>query len=90
VAVYTSLIVGYLFVLFFLYVLGTGYYRPLLWIYKLLFRSGVGALVLYLFNAGTVIWQLNIPVNPYNSLLVGYLGGPGMLFLILAKYIIKI
>jgi inhibitor of the pro-sigma K processing machinery len=87
---YTGLIVGYLFVLLFLYVLGTSYCQPLLFIYNLLFKSGIGALVLYIFNAGTVIWQLNIPVNPYNSLLVGYLGGPGMLFLILAKYLIKI
>jgi inhibitor of the pro-sigma K processing machinery len=87
---YTGIIVGYLFVLLFLYVLGTSYYQPLLVIYNLLFKSGLGALVLFILNAGSVIWQLQIPVNPYNSLLVGFLGLPGMLFLILAKYLIKI
>ena len=87
---YIGLIVGYLFVLLFLYVLGTSYYPPLLFVYHLFFKSSIGALVLYIFNAGAAIWQLNIPLNPYNSLLVGYLGGSGMLFLILAKYFIKI
>jgi inhibitor of the pro-sigma K processing machinery len=87
---YTGLIVGYLFVLLFLYVLGTSYYQPLLWIYNLLFKSGIGVLFLYVFNAGAAIWQLQIPVNPYNALLVGYLGVPGMLVLLLAKYLIKI
>jgi inhibitor of the pro-sigma K processing machinery len=87
---YAGLVVGYLFVLLFLYVLGTSYYQPLLWIYSLLFKSGLGALLLYIFNAVIAIWQLHIPVNPYNALLAGYLGIPGVLVLLMAKYLIKI
>jgi inhibitor of the pro-sigma K processing machinery len=87
---YTGLIVGYIFVLIFLYVLGTSYCPPLMTLYNLLFKSGLGATVLFIFNAAAAVWRVEIPLNPYNSLLVGYLGLPGMLLLILAKYLLKI
>jgi inhibitor of the pro-sigma K processing machinery len=84
---YAGLVVGYLFVLVFLYVLGNSYWRPLLYLYRFFFKSAVGVLLVYLFNAGTAHWNLEIPLNPFNALIVGFLGFPGMFLLILAKYV---
>ncbi|HYH01588.1 MAG TPA: pro-sigmaK processing inhibitor BofA family protein [Bacillota bacterium] len=87
---YAGLIIGFIFVLVFLYVLGTSYYRPLLGLYNVLFKGALGAVLVYLFNLGSVLWQLEIPLNPFNSLVVGFMGLPGMVLLLLARYIIKI
>lgn len=87
---FTGLVVGYLFVLVFLYVLGNSYWRPLLLLYKFFLKSAVGALLVYLFNAGIAHWNLEIPLNPFNALIVGFLGFPGMFLLILAKYVVGV
>jgi inhibitor of the pro-sigma K processing machinery len=85
-----GLVVGYLFVLIFLYVLGNSYWRPLLFLYRFFLKSAVGALLVYLFNSGTAQWNLEIPLNPFNALIVGFLGFPGMFLLILAKYVVGV
>ncbi|HEY8463810.1 MAG TPA: pro-sigmaK processing inhibitor BofA family protein [Bacillota bacterium] len=87
---YPGLIIGYLFILVFLYVLGTSYYRPLMSLYNILLKGAWGAVLVYLFNLGTDLWQLEIPLNPFNSLVVGFMGLPGMVLLLLTRYILKI
>jgi inhibitor of the pro-sigma K processing machinery len=88
--VYAGLIIGYLFMLIFLYVLGTSYYQPLLGLYNFLFKGALGAVLVYLFNSGTAIWRMEIPLNPFNALVSGFMGFPGMALLLFARYIIKI
>jgi inhibitor of the pro-sigma K processing machinery len=90
VAVSAGLVITYLVILGLLYILGRSCWKPLFFLFKLLFQGALGALGIYLFNLIAVIWKLDIPLNPFNSLLTGFLGIPGLISLLVMKYWIKI
>ncbi len=86
----TGLIITYLFLLILLYILGRSYWRPVFAIFNLFFQGALGALGIYLFNLVASYWNLEIPLNPFNSLCTGFLGVPGLLSLLVIKYWIQI
>jgi inhibitor of the pro-sigma K processing machinery len=86
----TGMVLTYLAVLVFLYLLGKSCWKPLFVLFNLLFQGALGALGIYLINLLLVHWNLEVPLNPYNSLLVGFLGFPGLCAVLLLKYWIQI
>jgi len=87
---FSGLIIIYLFVLVILYILGKNLWQPLFWLFNWALQGALGAGGIYLFNLCAAFFPLEIPLNPFNSLFVGFLGIPGVLTLLAARYLIKI
>ncbi len=86
----TGMIVTYLVVLGIMYMLGKSCWKPLFFLFQILFQGALGGVGIYLVNLLLNLWQLEVPLNPYNSLVVGFLGLPGMGMVLALKYWIKI
>lgn len=71
-----------------LFVVGRIFIVPIKWILKLVFNSILGGVLIWIINLIGGIWGFHIGLNLYTSLLVGFLGIPGAIFLILLKLII--
>lgn len=84
-----GLTVGYLVMLGLLYGLGRTW-KPFFIVFKVFFQGALGALAIYLFNLMAMTWKIEIPMNPFNVLWVGFLGAPGFLGLLTLKYLVKI
>ncbi|TCL55143.1 inhibitor of the pro-sigma K processing machinery [Hydrogenispora ethanolica] len=85
-----GMVVTYLSVLILLYVLGKSCWKPLFFVFSVLFQGALGAFGIYLANFLLTHWQLEVPLNPYNSLLVGFLGVPGLGMVLALKYWFRI
>ncbi|MFC4077193.1 pro-sigmaK processing inhibitor BofA family protein [Salinithrix halophila] len=59
--------------------------QPLRWLWSGILYTAVGALVLFLLNLAGELFDFRIPVNPITSFIVGILGMPGLIYLILVK-----
>jgi inhibitor of the pro-sigma K processing machinery len=86
----TGLILTYLALLGLLYVLGKSFWKPLFMLFTILFQGALGALGIYFFNIIGVLWKIEIPLNPFNSLFTGLLGLPGLVSLLVMRYWIKV
>ncbi|MCL6588732.1 MAG: pro-sigmaK processing inhibitor BofA family protein [Firmicutes bacterium] len=84
-----GLVMGYVVMLGLLYGLGRAW-KPFLIIFRIFFQGALGAVAIYLFNLLAMAWKIEIPLNPFNVLWVGFLGAPGFLGLLTLKYLIKI
>lgn len=71
-----------------LFVIGRIFIVPIKWILKLVFNSILGGLLIGIINLIGGTWGFHIGLNIYTSILVGILGVPGAIFLILLKLII--
>ncbi|MDD2420844.1 MAG: pro-sigmaK processing inhibitor BofA family protein [Heliobacteriaceae bacterium] len=73
----------------FLMAAGSVFLRPLRWVFKLAFNSLLGLLML----AGTNLlggpFGFTLPVNLFTALLVGCLGLPGFLLVIMLQYLLS-
>ncbi len=85
-----GMILTYLAVLILLYLIGKSCWKPLFLLFQLLFQGALGALGIYLANFLLTNWQLGVALNPYNSLLVGFLGLPGLGLVLALKYWLRI
>lgn len=85
-----GVVVVYLVILGLLYFLGRTCWKPLYLLFRVFFQGALGALGIYLFNMVATIWKMEIPLNPFNSLITGFLGLPGLVSIIVVKYWIKI
>lgn len=57
-------------------------------VFKLLFNTLIGGLILALFNVFGSIFGLTLQVTPLSVLTVGFLGVPGIVILLVLKYLI--
>ncbi|MBR2916110.1 MAG: pro-sigmaK processing inhibitor BofA family protein [Clostridia bacterium] len=62
--------------------------KPLKWILKTVFNGLLGGIMLLIINSIGSEIGLMIPINPLNALLVGILGFPGVLLLVLIGLIL--
>lgn len=85
-----GLIMIYLIALGLLYFLSKSFWKPLFVVFKFFFHGALGALGVYLFNLVATHWQFEVPLNPFNSLITGFLGIPGLLSLLALRYWIKV
>lgn len=71
-----------------LFVLGRVFIVPIKLILKLVFNSILGGILIWIINLIGGIWSFHIGLNLYTSILVGILGVPGAIFLIVAKFLV--
>ena len=71
-----------------LFVVGRIFIVPIKWILKLVFNSILGGLLIWIINIIGGSWGFHIGLNLYTSLIVGFLGIPGAIFLILLKLLV--
>lgn len=81
-------IMAYIVGLLILYLLGILLVIPLKLLTKLLINGLIGGLVLFLFNLLGGFFGLSIVINPLNSVIVGVLGVPGVILLLLLQVVL--
>lgn len=63
--------------------------RPVAWMLRLVFRSGVGLAVLALFSQIGHLIGVTLGVNLVNALVLGVLGVPGLGLLLMMQWVLK-
>jgi inhibitor of the pro-sigma K processing machinery len=58
---------------------------PARFVWRLLLYGGLGSLLLLLFNAVAGYFGVQIGINAATALVVGYLGAPGLVMLVLVQ-----
>lgn len=66
----------------FLFIIGKIFIVPIKWISKLIFNSILGALIILAINLIGSIWGFHIGLNLFTAIMVGILGIPGAICLI--------
>lgn len=79
---------AYLIGLFLLYILGMVLVVPIKILIKLLINGLIGGVVLLLFNLIGGIFNLTIAVNPLNAVIVGFLGIPGVILILILQMVL--
>lgn len=87
-----EVIIAYGFGLILLYIVGYGLYKvfskPLKWIGILLFNGLIGGVILLVINLLGKLIDFSIAINPMTALIVGLLGIPGIILIILVRGIL--
>jgi len=81
-------IIAYAIGLLLLYVVGRIMIMPLKIILKLVYNALIGGITLLLLNYIGGYIGINIALNPVTAIIAGFLGVPGVIMLIILKYII--
>lgn len=81
-------ILFYLAGLILVYVVGLILVVPLKLLVRLLMNGIAGGIFLVLFNLVGGIFNLNIVINPLNAIIVGFLGVPGVILLLVLRFIL--
>ena len=61
---------------------------PLKWIFKLVINGGLGFIGLFILNLIGGLIGIELGLNWVNAIVVGFLGVPGIILLLLLKYLI--
>lgn len=72
-----------------LFVIGRIFIVPIKWIAKLILNSILGGVLIWIINVIGGIWSFHIGLNLWTSILVGILGVPGALLLILIRLMVR-
>lgn len=62
--------------------------KPIRWVFKLLINTAVGFVVLWVLNFFGDFFGVTLGLNWINALVVGVFGLPGVVLLLLLKYLI--
>ena len=62
--------------------------KPIRWVFKLLINTAVGFVVLWVLNFFGDFFGVSLGLNWINALVVGVFGLPGVVLLLLLKYLI--
>lgn len=73
-----------------LFVIGRIFIVPIKWIVKLVINSILGAVIIGIINMVGGVWGFHVGLNIYTTILVGFLGIPGAIFLIALKLIVGV
>lgn len=79
-----SFIIG----LILLYIVGILLVIPIKILIKLLINGVIGGVLLFLFNLIGGIFGLSILINPLNAIIVGFLGVPGVILILILQAIL--
>ncbi|HAE92285.1 pro-sigmaK processing inhibitor BofA family protein [Tissierella praeacuta] len=83
-----STIFYYIMGLFLLYIVGIILVWPIKKIIKLIWNGVLGGITLLLFNFIGNYFGLSIVINPLNAIIVGFLGVPGVILLLVLQMMI--
>lgn len=81
-------VLAYAFGLLLLYIVGRVLIMPLKIVVKLIYNALIGGVVLLILNFIGGYIGLHIALNPITALLVGFLGVPGVVMLLVLQYIL--
>lgn len=81
-------ILAFLFGLVLLYIIGMLLVIPLKVIFKLIINGIIGGVILFLFNLIGGLFGLSIAINPLNAIIVGILGVPGVILLLILQVVL--
>lgn len=81
-------ILAFLIGLIVLYIAGMLLVIPLKIIFKLIVNGIIGGIILFIFNLIGGLFGLGIAINPLNALIVGILGVPGVILLLILQVIL--
>ncbi|GLI50576.1 MULTISPECIES: pro-sigmaK processing inhibitor BofA family protein [Tepidanaerobacter] len=70
-----------------LYILGMLLVIPIKIAWRLIYNGIIGGLTLLLLNLVGGFFGLALPITPLTALLVGFLGVPGVIILLIANYL---
>ncbi|NLO22196.1 MAG: pro-sigmaK processing inhibitor BofA [Syntrophomonadaceae bacterium] len=77
-----NVVIAALFTLVILYFIAQLFFKPIKLLWKLIFNSAVGLIILLLINVIGTSFAFMIPVNLITILIAGFLGIPGVLLLV--------
>lgn len=81
-------IMAYIIGLVALYIVGMLLVIPIRLLIKLLINGLIGGLVLFLFNLIGGFFGLSLVINPLNAVIVGVLGVPGVILLLILQLLL--
>ncbi len=81
---------AYIVGIMFLFILGRVFLVPLKMVFKLVFNAVIGGIVLALINFIGSAFGYHLPLNIISALIIGFLGVPGVIFLVIIKIIFNI
>lgn len=81
-------LITYLACICFLFIFGKVFIVPIKKILKLVVNSVLGGVAIFLINLIGGIWEFHIGLNIFTSILVGLLGLPGVICLVIVKLLI--
>ncbi len=82
-----NLILVYVAGLILLYTSSLILMTPLRWIIKLIWRRVLGGLILFFINLIGGFLGIYLAINPFSAMVVGILGLPGVVLLLLLKHL---
>ena len=82
-------VLSYVCALVLLYLCGWLLLKPLKVLLKWLLNALLGGLVLLILNFFGSPLHINLPVNPFNAVVVGFLGIPGIILLLVLQIMLK-
>lgn len=77
-----NVIMAALFLLVILYLVAQVFMKPIKLLWKLLFNSAIGLVLLLIVNYVAGYFDFSLPINIITVLIAGFLGIPGILLLI--------
>ena len=80
-----AVIIAYILGLLLLYLVCRVFFIPLKILFKLLYNAVIGAIFLFVLNFAGSYFDFSIAINPFTALVVGFLGIPGIILLVLLK-----
>lgn len=83
-----SILVAFAIGLGFLLLMGKVLFIPLRLVTKLIINGVIGGIALYVINFVGSYIGLYVPINPVNALIVGFLGVPGVILVIILQQLI--
>ncbi|MDI9476316.1 MAG: pro-sigmaK processing inhibitor BofA family protein [Natronincolaceae bacterium] len=83
-----NIILAYAVGLILLYVVGWILLIPLRWMIRLIWNGTLGGIMLFIINLIGGIWGIHLAINPFSAVFVGVLGIPGVILLLLLKYVL--
>ena len=81
-------IITYLACICFIFIFGKIFIVPLKKIFKIIFNSILGGICIFLINIIGSNWGFHIGLNIFTSVLIGLLGLPGAVCLVIVKLLI--
>ncbi|NMA58854.1 pro-sigmaK processing inhibitor BofA family protein [Clostridium cochlearium] len=81
-------LLAFIFGLFLLYIIGLLLVIPIKIIGKLIVNGILGGILLLIFNLIGGIFGLNLIINPVTAIVVGFLGIPGVILLLILQWVL--
>lgn len=83
-----NVIIAFAFGLLLLYIVGRVLLMPLRLVFRLIYNGLIGGIILWLLNWVGAYFGFTIAINPVTALVVGFLGLPGVILLVVFKLFI--